>query len=748
MELKTFFAQDETGQVVSGAIARVYLPGTTELATGLQDRFGKTLKNPFTADNNGQIQFRAPNGNYDLHVSFGVRTYTIPVKFLDVEDIGTLGIETVSGPQSLCAALNQRTIYVDGLADLQTLDAGQLVEGQAAVVGRGSSQGEHVWDAQAGLWLSMSRAAHIHAYAHYITDRSDPDPENWYWDEAFAALLAENDTFYTPSKTFRMRRSLAFGKRVLWFADQTALRFDANGDYNEIMHRPAGVAFDQYVGTGKYVALDSTGSVNTRIVGALTLKTDVDVSDMTLARRQGFNPHLVAYGASVYPGGYEITIDTLDLYGWGYAFYQGDFREPGPKILPYTRLNIKFLRIQRCLHILRTGKGGNGFDDAWIDCMRTSRCVGKSELNATDLNVGSWFYCGLVDADKEPGQVTCTADSATAVLTTKKSLLTAGMYIVIESAGKNKAGNPIPHVSYISAKRGNTLILETPPEVSGIFDYWADPGSFLLSSADLSGIHIYPEYIFRSAFVLEANAGIDCRNFKVSNGLCSGLLGATILTIGLSASVNINLNHVTGFGLKTIVGFGMLRRNKDQLDAGITCRINTSRQKSDILDNKEVFSCVKLPVSAYVAGFYVDRSAYTMRSVNAEANFCGSTVRYKGQRGTVETYEKDSLGISDLAVNGGRVFSGTKNVDISSINTPIEILNMNDLEFSGVYLVHVKHPSAENNASAFVVVRMDETCDVSPLHEKNGTFSTTSGNLEYRVNSSTGIHNVVFLRLA
>ncbi|GAB2800038.1 hypothetical protein GCM10027040_29460 [Halomonas shantousis] len=92
MELKTFFAQDEKGNVVPGAKAHVYLTDTMQLAVDLHDRNGNALTNPFTADDNGQIQFAAPNGLYDLHVSSAGRDYIVPVKFFDAEDIGTLRV--------------------------------------------------------------------------------------------------------------------------------------------------------------------------------------------------------------------------------------------------------------------------------------------------------------------------------------------------------------------------------------------------------------------------------------------------------------------------------------------------------------------------------------------------------------------------------------------------------------------------------------------------------------------------------
>ena len=80
MELKTYFAQDAAGNIISSAIVHVFLQGTTTLATGLTRADGTPLENPFAADGAGRIQFRAPDGYYDVQVSAGpgiIQTLTI-----------------------------------------------------------------------------------------------------------------------------------------------------------------------------------------------------------------------------------------------------------------------------------------------------------------------------------------------------------------------------------------------------------------------------------------------------------------------------------------------------------------------------------------------------------------------------------------------------------------------------------------------------------------------------------------------
>ena len=80
MELKTYFAQDSAGNIIASAIVNVFLHGTTTLATGLTREDGTPLENPFAADGAGRIQFRAPDGYYDVQVSGGpgiIQTLTI-----------------------------------------------------------------------------------------------------------------------------------------------------------------------------------------------------------------------------------------------------------------------------------------------------------------------------------------------------------------------------------------------------------------------------------------------------------------------------------------------------------------------------------------------------------------------------------------------------------------------------------------------------------------------------------------------
>lgn len=87
MEFKTYYAQDSFGNSQPGASVSVFINKTSTLATGLVDKSGNALSNPFSADINGRIEFGAPDGIYDLQFSKdGVAGTVITVQFVDLAD--------------------------------------------------------------------------------------------------------------------------------------------------------------------------------------------------------------------------------------------------------------------------------------------------------------------------------------------------------------------------------------------------------------------------------------------------------------------------------------------------------------------------------------------------------------------------------------------------------------------------------------------------------------------------------------
>lgn len=83
MELKNFFAQDLEGNFIPTPTVHLYEPGTTTHVSGLQDKDGLALANPFAGSATGQILFAAPDGDYDLRVTGAGRDFTMRVRFID-----------------------------------------------------------------------------------------------------------------------------------------------------------------------------------------------------------------------------------------------------------------------------------------------------------------------------------------------------------------------------------------------------------------------------------------------------------------------------------------------------------------------------------------------------------------------------------------------------------------------------------------------------------------------------------------
>lgn len=83
MEVKNYFATDSQGNVLGSAQVYLYLAGTTTLATGVQNINGAALANPFASQSNGLVQFKAPDGDYDLRVVKPGREFTIRIQCFD-----------------------------------------------------------------------------------------------------------------------------------------------------------------------------------------------------------------------------------------------------------------------------------------------------------------------------------------------------------------------------------------------------------------------------------------------------------------------------------------------------------------------------------------------------------------------------------------------------------------------------------------------------------------------------------------
>lgn len=152
MELKTYFAQDAAGNIISSAIVHVFLQGTTTLATGLTRADGTPLENPFAADGAGRIQFRAPDGYYDVQVSAGPGIIqTLTIQCVDYSEAKSAAEQAQDALNSITGIntnfeKNSREQWHRALAEAGlTLVSGSFEEGATA-----SSKTDAVWHVSGG----------------------------------------------------------------------------------------------------------------------------------------------------------------------------------------------------------------------------------------------------------------------------------------------------------------------------------------------------------------------------------------------------------------------------------------------------------------------------------------------------------------------------------------------------------------------------------------------------------------------
>ncbi|MEC4238278.1 hypothetical protein [Pseudomonas sp. DSV-1] len=129
MELKNFFAQDDQGNILGGAICYLYQRGTESLVSELQASNGLALDNPFAADQHGLIQFAVPNGIYDLRVVKGSRDYRLQVQCNDVTETAEAAEgaaraleEKLADPSSGAGIVKYKNHGLAGIAGIESVD--------------------------------------------------------------------------------------------------------------------------------------------------------------------------------------------------------------------------------------------------------------------------------------------------------------------------------------------------------------------------------------------------------------------------------------------------------------------------------------------------------------------------------------------------------------------------------------------------------------------------------------------------
>lgn len=117
MELKNYYAQDSQGNVQPGVVCHLYVVGTDTHATGLLNAKDGPLTNPFNSDGYGLIQFKAPNGVYDLRIVSTSRDYRIRVQCADLSDYVDLAKAEVDAARAQADAARAQADRAQQIAD-------------------------------------------------------------------------------------------------------------------------------------------------------------------------------------------------------------------------------------------------------------------------------------------------------------------------------------------------------------------------------------------------------------------------------------------------------------------------------------------------------------------------------------------------------------------------------------------------------------------------------------------------------
>lgn len=130
MELKNFYAQDSQGNTQPGASCYLYHVGTETLVEGLTDINDLPKTNPFYSDLYGLIQFKAPDGLYDLRIVAGSADSTIRIQFIDA-------LEALAEINAAKDLVNDAVDDATDAATTATQQAGIATSAATTVINRG-----------------------------------------------------------------------------------------------------------------------------------------------------------------------------------------------------------------------------------------------------------------------------------------------------------------------------------------------------------------------------------------------------------------------------------------------------------------------------------------------------------------------------------------------------------------------------------------------------------------------------------
>lgn len=196
MELKNFFVQDDAGNILNAATCYLYERGTESLVEVLQGANGLSLSNPFMSDQQGLVQFAAPDGLYDLRVVKGSRDYRLRIQCNDVT-------------QTLAATEGSIRAFEEQLNDSSDPTKGLGMLGYRRQ--SPNAQIERASEMISSFWVS------IWEFAKYATGYSaGGDVSTWDWTPATIEAMAATPMgviWYPPEHVYKHNSGLKVNVR-------------------------------------------------------------------------------------------------------------------------------------------------------------------------------------------------------------------------------------------------------------------------------------------------------------------------------------------------------------------------------------------------------------------------------------------------------------------------------------------------------------------------------------------------------
>jgi hypothetical protein len=283
MEIKTYFAQDNKGNILPRAHVYLYERGTTNFVYGIKDENGDGLTNPFQADQNGKILIAAPDGKYDLRVSFGGLDYTMPVQFLDSTEAVSVAVSAADRAEAARdAAQLSSGVYDDTASGLAATGPGDYFSVPSALTDESLILYRHESD---------DSASEITTYPSANAVR----------DKLIGSGVEQDDLVDVVAETERLPSGLTLNDKILaaLFSDEdgySPLMLSALGEIIIPLLRVGNLNLSESsLESGEYnyacAIVDESGNVGWGVNadGGAMLAANIQTEDSALAARDQYN---------------------------------------------------------------------------------------------------------------------------------------------------------------------------------------------------------------------------------------------------------------------------------------------------------------------------------------------------------------------------------------------------------------------------------------------------------------------------